>query len=389
MSDKAREMRDGSDLRSGPVGRMVGTAEQWLFAGRRATYGLAVVRIIFGLNALAFLAAHWLDRHYLWGDAARWNELIDDNGGFGWPFTMFRGGASQIELDLKLFALAVVLVLFVLGWRTRLIAPIVLILWTSLIESQPVYGDQSDNIFRIVLFYMCFADLSGRWSLDARRRVKQVTGRSYRLIRIPSWLALRARLVRVATVSHNLAVVAMAAQVCIIYVASAMYKIQGELWQDGTAVYYPLHVTVYAPWPELSELVTASSLGVLIATYFSVYIQLFFPLMLLRRATRVIGLLGVSAMHLGIAVLMGLPFFSLFILAVDAIFIRDATYESIQHWIERNRAGRVGRASRLRDGVELRPLLPVGSSESPETGSDVAGEVVGLAGGSSTNGARN
>ncbi|WP_166356040.1 HTTM domain-containing protein [Phytoactinopolyspora limicola] len=303
--------------------------EDWLLGAKRATYGLAMMRILFGLTALGFLAANWLNRHYLWGDAARWLEPIDDNGGFSWPFTFFRGGSSQLELDLKLGLVAVLLVLLVLGWRTRILAPIILILWVSLIEAQPIYGDQSDNIFRILFFYMCFADTSGRWSLDARRRARRVVGQTDGPIRVQISPQLRTNTTLAAVVFHNFAVVAIAVQVCIIYLASGLYKVQGELWQDGTAVYYPMQVGQYAPWPALNELLSSSALGVMVVTYFSVFIQIFFPLMLLRRTSRIVALVGVTAMHLGIAVVMGLPFFSLFILAGDMIFIRDVTWRKI------------------------------------------------------------
>ncbi|WP_166355449.1 HTTM domain-containing protein [Phytoactinopolyspora limicola] len=331
--------------------------EDWLLGAKRATYGLAVVRILFGLTALGFLAANWLNRHYLWGDAARWLEPIDDNGGFSWPFTFFRGGSSQLELDLKLGLVAVLLVLLVLGWRTRILAPIILILWVSLIEAQPIYGDQSDNIFRILFFYMCFADTSGRWSLDARRRAKQAAGQWHSPINVRVSPELRANSSMVAIVFHNLAVLAIGVQVCLIYLASGLYKVQGELWQDGTAVYYPMQVGQYAPWPALNEFLGSSALGVMVITYFSVFIQIFFPLMLLRRTTRVIALMGVAAMHLGIAVIMGLPFFSLFILAGDMIFIRDSTYVSIQRWGRRRWQERRARrgAARLAAQAEEQP----------------------------------
>lgn len=307
--------------------------EEWLLGDKRVSYGLAVMRIMFGLTALGFLVANWINRHYLWGDAARWLEPLDDNSGFGWPFTFFQGGSGQLELDLKLLTMAALSVLLVLGWRTRLVAPVILVLWTSLVEAQPINGDQSDNIFRIMLFYLCLADASRRWSLDARRRAKQEAGQWYSPIRLHISPELRRNSSMVATLLNNLAVVAIGVQLCLVYVTSGLYKVQGDEWQDGTGVYYPMQMSHYAPWPELNELLSSSALGVMAATYFSVLIQVFFPLMLLRRMTRVLALLGVAAMHLGIGVLMGLPFFSLIFISADMIFIRDSTYRGVAHWI--------------------------------------------------------
>lgn len=58
----------------------------------------------------------------------------------------------------------------------------------------------------------------------------------------------------------------------------------------------------------------------------SIILQLAFPFMLLRRPTRIFALVGILGFHIGIGVLMGLPWFSLTMIAVDAIFIRDATW---------------------------------------------------------------
>lgn len=331
------------------VAATVGRGEEWLLGAKRATYGLAVVRVIFGAAAVWFLLANFANRHYLWGDAAQWMTPLERNGGFGWPFTLFEGGSDPTVLTVKVLVVLALAVAFTLGWRTRVVAPLLLICWVSLIESNPLYGDQSDNIFRILLIYLCFADLSGRWSLDARRRARQQQGLSR-----PLWPrrlvpeGLRRGAGRLGILVHNLAVVAVAAQICIIYVASALYKVQGEYWQDGTAVYYPMQVGQYRPWPWLNDLLSANPFGVLAVTYFSVFIQLFFPLMLLRRATRVVALLGVLGMHAGIAVIMGLPFFSLFIMAGDQIFIRDSTYRTIA---ARARAAWDGRRRRRRPGA--------------------------------------
>ncbi|PSL06107.1 vitamin K-dependent gamma-carboxylase-like protein [Haloactinopolyspora alba] len=313
------------------IGGRIEFGERWLLDARRASYGVAVVRIIFGLGAVWFLLANWSNRHYLWGDASQWMSPLERNGGFDWPFTLFAGGSAPTELTVKLLVVLALAIALTLGWRTRVVAPLLLVCWVSLIESNPLYGDQSDNIFRILLIYLCFADISGRWSLDARRRARAARGTAGRLLAtLPTPPArVRRNASLLATLLHNLSVLAVAGQVCIIYVASAMYKIQGEYWQDGTAVFYPLQVSHYRPWPFLNDLLSANAFGVLAVSYFSVFIQLFFPLLLMRRTTRVFGLVGVLGMHAGIAVIMGLPFFSLFIMAGDQVFVRDSTYRAV------------------------------------------------------------
>lgn len=68
--------------------------------------------------------------------------------------------------------------------------------------------------------------------------------------------------------------------------------------------------------------------------------------MLLLRPTRLVALVGILSFHIGIAVLMGLPWFSLTMIAIDAIFIRDRSWQRLQsglsrRWREAGRAATV------------------------------------------------
>lgn len=52
----------------------------------------------------------------------------------------------------------------------------------------------------------------------------------------------------VANLVHNAALMIIMAEACLIYATAGWYKIQGSRWQDGTAVYYPLHLDSFSPW---------------------------------------------------------------------------------------------------------------------------------------------
>lgn len=86
----------------------------------------------------------------------------------------------------------------------------------------------------------------------------------------------------------------------------------------------------------------ASGLFVTVGSYVTVFVQVLFPLLLMRRGTRVLALVLIFAMHVGIAVTMALPWFSLAMVAADAVFVRDATYLSLARWVRRGRQRRRG-----------------------------------------------
>ncbi|WP_091229618.1 HTTM domain-containing protein [Microbacterium sp. 3J1] len=310
------------------IDRISAFVGDWLFSGKKALYGLAVTRILFGVTALGLLASNFSTRLYTFGSGSAWNgELAQPVSDFPkiWVFSAFHAAMGNDVLYTALYLLLGVLaVLFVLGWRFRIVLPIFFCLWVGFIEADDMVGDQGDNMFRIALLLLFFADPAARWSLDAKRRARN-----------GDWFAPGSQPALLGTVFHNLALVALTAQVCFVYASGALFKAGGSPWEEGYAVYNPLQTARFGTWPVLSDLVTAWGPMVTVASWGSIILQVAFPLMLLTRPTRLIGLLGILSFHIGIAVLMGLPWFSLTMIAIDSIFIRDRTWSRLSSGTKR------------------------------------------------------
>lgn len=329
--------------------RAIDAAERWLFGEYRATYGLAVCRILLGLAFLGNLLANFGHRSYVWGPASRWQAPLIANDGYGPPFTsIFPAGDSLTVFTIKYLVMIVLAVSVTLGWRTRLTLPLLVLGWTSLARYTPLTHDAGDNVLRIFGFYGCFANLAAHFSLDARRRRRQSAPRGP-LHRIPTW---------VGVLFSNVALLVMGAHVSLIYIVSGLTKVQGSLWQNGSAMYYPLHLDRYQVWPFLSSAMTRFALVVVLMSYISVFIQVFFPLLLMRRYTRRVALVVVVMMHSGIAFTLGLPWFSLAMIAVDMIFLRDSTFIAVRRWFTEVRADARGEGTgRSRSTPTGQPLV--------------------------------
>lgn len=320
------------------VQRGGGFAEHWLTDAKRARYGIAVTRMLLGATGIGLLLANFSTRLYTFGSGYAWSgEPAEPVSALPrvWLFSLFH----QFQLNDAAFTLGYV-ILFLLavavlvGWRTRLTLPVFFVAWVSFIELNDAASDQGDNMYRIALLSLIFADSASRWSLDSRRRARtEVDPKANWFARVwqgerllPEWLT---------TISHNLVLVSMTFHVCIVYASGALYKAGGEPWQEGYAIYNPLHVERFGPWPELSDLVTTWAPMVTVISWSSIIIQMCFPMMLLNRITRVLGLIGILSFHIGIAVLMGLPWFSLAMIAIDSIFIRDVTWRRMAAFVRR------------------------------------------------------
>ncbi|AWB91740.1 HTTM domain-containing protein [Aeromicrobium chenweiae] len=304
---------------------MIDRAVGWLSLEKHSTYGLAVTRMILGFIVASQLIVNWGDRHYTWGDGAGWTEPVRDAK--SWPsFLGLFGQLDGLAFDAAYLVTIGFGVLLMVGYRTRASALVTLFLWMSLYVANPFVGSGGDSVLRMVLLYLCFTDSGLRWSVDARLGARRGEIRPY----APVW---------VSATLHNLATILIIHQVVMVYVASAFWKLQSDRWTDGTAVYYPLQTDAYSPWHDWLQPLYANGLVIGSATYLAIVVQLFFPVLLIYRPTRLAALVLITGMHLGIGIFMGILYFSLVMIAVDMILVSDASWVRAAAWL-RDRRGR-------------------------------------------------
>ncbi|WP_326689222.1 MULTISPECIES: HTTM domain-containing protein [unclassified Streptomyces] len=315
-------------------------------------YAAAVLRIGYGLLYLVFLLREFPHRDEIWGPGSPWtpalaNELFMQTG---WSsiLTLYPG-RPYFE---ACYALALVTsVLFMLGWRTRFVSVAFAVIVVSLHARTIFMTDGGDNLILLMSVYLCFTACGRRWSLDARkhRLHSGAAGTGLpSLAEISSrWHQLGITRRRLVTLIHNCGMLVIAAQICLLYGAAGLYKVQGSFWADGTALHYVLNLDLFRPWPALSAMVDRQPTFLTVVGYLTVLIQVAFPCLLFSRVKYALlpMLLG---MHLGIAVLMGLPYFSASMIVADAVFLPDRFYISLGRLLrrkgDRDADGRLGAA---------------------------------------------
>lgn len=305
--------------------------EELLLGDAHAIVGLALTRILVGLIGFGLLAVNFSTRLYSFGPGAAWNrEYAEPQSDLSAlpMLDIFRVASTNASLYTVLYLTLMVLsILVVLGWRTRATLFVFGVLWVSFIEANDSLGDQGDNMFRIILILMLFTRCADVLSLDA---VRAKRAHERKQVRAALSRGMDSRSLREASnLFHNLALAALACQVFFVYVAGALYKAGGLPWQNGSAIYSPLATDRFGTWPWLSEIVTANGALVATLTWGSLLLQLAFPFMLLATPTRRVALVGIWCFHIGIGVLMGLPWFSLTMIAVDFIFVRDRSWRAV------------------------------------------------------------
>ncbi|MFH8628936.1 HTTM domain-containing protein [Streptomyces lydicus] len=324
-------------------------------------HAAAVLRVGYGLLYLVFLLREFPHREEIWGPDSPWTphlarELLSQTGWFSALTFSDRPAFFEGCYALALLTCA----LFTLGWHTRALSLLFALVVTSFHGRNIYITDGGDNLIVLMAEYLTLVACGRRWSLDARRkRLRAPTYRSQprpALARLlPAWE--QAVLVRgqLSTLLHNCGMFVIAIQVCILYGCAGLYKVQGSTWRDGTALHYVLNLDLFRPWPELSQFADHHQLFIAIAGYLTVLVQVACPFALFSRLKYVvIGLL--IGMHIGIAVLLGLPVFSGAMIVADAVFLPDRFFLLLQRicLTRLRRAGADATVPRARNG-NLRP----------------------------------
>ncbi|MGW1789527.1 HTTM domain-containing protein [Streptomyces tubercidicus] len=366
------------------IERAIGRGFRYATGRALAPYQTAVIRIGFSVTWLLFLLREWPHRAVLYGPDSPWSldmarRLLDGNHAFSvLPWSDGRGWFECVYL-LAILASA----LLMLGWRTRTMSVLFMVGVLSLQNRSIFIGDGGDNVIHLMSMYLVLTRCGQVWSLDARRAKRAAaaageTGEaptgSRDLPGIILWAVLglalavaqlggnyglswfgdgpfphlgwslvfwglwathglwwavqryapgepRVVLDTLAKLAHNGALLVIMIEVCLIYATAGWYKIQGSRWQDGTAVYFPMHLDYFSPWPALSEMLGSNGVMIMLITYGTVIVQVAFPFTLFNRRLKNVLLVAMICEHLSIAFLLGLPFFSLAMITADAVFL--------------------------------------------------------------------
>nr|WP_256251894.1 HTTM domain-containing protein [Streptomyces sp. yr375] len=281
------------------------------WAGRPvAVLGVSGTRALLGFVGLMFYVSQYGDRRYLFGpgnDTLLPHHLfLDELKGTG-SSSVYAWSTSPVAFEV-FFHLGLIAALAVtLGIGGRPVLAVHGILLWSLYQRQSALMDGGDNLMQLVipmlLLTRCYDHFALRSPLGKRmtRRIPEV--------------------VRAAGVPlHNLGVAAIAAQMCLVYMVSGLYKVQGQSWQDGTALFYIMRVPEFE-FPGVSEFVYNNDLLVYVGTYATVIFLVYFPVGVLVPALRPWAAAASIGFHLSIGFFMGLTGFALTMVACDLVFL--------------------------------------------------------------------
>lgn len=199
------------------------------------------------------------------------------------------------------------------GVAPRLTVPAVYVLTMNVNAMNPVILDGGNNLSQLLLFYLCFIELGGAGPAGSKRRA-------------------------LANSVSNCALFVAQLQVVAVYLCAGLYKVNGELWQNGMALFYIFQVDEYTH-PLVHDLMLSAPWLSVIGTYFTLAFQLSFPWVVWQRGwpRRLVISAGIM-LHTGIALVMGLFAFGMVMCLVYTLFLEQSTAQAICARLARVRA---------------------------------------------------
>ncbi|SHK80123.1 HTTM domain-containing protein [Hymenobacter psychrotolerans] len=195
-----------------------------------------------------------------------------------------------------------------------------LVLWLLLLVFKQRNGfilDGSDNVIEVTLPFLILAD-------------------AYRYNRLgPTWQwRWPAALSKAGNLMMRYAALALLIQICYVYFFTALAKLQGDLWLNGTATYYTMRVDEFRQ-TDWNIPLTQNHYFVVLSTYFTILWELSFAFLIWFRPTKWPVIVGGVLLHMGIWYFMRIDNFSWIMIGSYAMFITNLHYVKILAYARR------------------------------------------------------
>lgn len=258
-----------------------------------------------------------------------WGEIAhkDQYRPTGWPIFSIFFHVTDPNWVIAIHVIVLVLiVLFTVGFCTRVTSVLVWMGSLSYIQRTPTTLFGLDTMTNILLLYLMIGPSGAALSFDrliARWR-KRKRGEE---LGPPE-----------PSVSANVAIRLFQIHFCIIYFMSGASKLQGARWWSGNAIWYTVANYSFAPmnsalYLDVLKLISSNrwiwEFLMIGGSFVTLFIELSFPYLVWRPRWRWLMICCSVFLHVGIGILMGLGAFSMSMMAMVLCFMPSETIQKM------------------------------------------------------------
>ena len=227
---------------------------------------------------------------------------------FNYPF------APQIFLFITILSAS----FYVLGYGGRFSGILLVILLSVLKFRNGFILDGSDNVMQVTLPFLVLAD--DHLFFRFKERIVKEANKSEIIQYI--WETVK-----------KVALLGLMIQVCFVYFFTSFAKLQGDVWLNGTAIYYTMRVSDFMATSWNIPL-TQNHYFVVLGTYFTIIFEIAFPFLIWFNRTKYWIIFFGIMLHVGIWVFMRIDNFSWIMIGTYFVFITDTEYLSFRAWFK-------------------------------------------------------
>lgn len=287
---------------------------------------LLYTHLVWSLNLVAFLGPDgWLPAQTVsllkQSSPRMWNDQLVTGGNYAWSYLYYVDSPALLWI-LHIAAL-VVLAMLTLGLYVRVTSILAFVITLSYCHRLEGSLFGLDQINALIATYLMLGPSGAVYSLDRWLATRRL-GLGSTLL--PSPLAgegpgLRGKRVAMVqpSVGANIAIRLIQVHMCVIYLFGGIGKARGELWWDGSALWYAFATleyqsldmtwTVHAPWL------------LALMTHLTLFWELSYAFLIWPKLTRPVMLVMAVFVHAGIALAMGMKTFGLIMIIGNLAFI--------------------------------------------------------------------
>ncbi|GAE95425.1 thioredoxin [Gracilibacillus boraciitolerans JCM 21714] len=162
--------------------------------------GASLVRISIALLLLYHYLIHYFQRYFLWSDSGV--NVYEPKEA---AFSLYNFNNSLAYFDLIYHLGIIVTIIYLLGYKGRIISIINYIFYFSLYNRTVHISDGGDNLLIICMLFLLFANTTAYFSLDAKKHQERLKANKTSFFK------------DISMIFHNFAVLACIIQLCVVY----------------------------------------------------------------------------------------------------------------------------------------------------------------------------
>jgi len=279
---------------------------------------LGVFRMVYGALALAYTLLLFPERFVWFGSRGvlplAESDIYNGTGAGALHLNLLAFPGADHWLTLFFVVLILACISLIIGFWSRASAVIIYLCINTLHSRNAVIHHSGDTVMLVMAAYLALSPAGAACSIDRLRRIFRGKESDTPPLIVP-W-AQRLMQLQVATV----------------YLGAILSKAGGEKWVNGTAAYYPIHLSESARFPMLGS----DTLWVInLVTWGTMAIELALATLIWVPRLRLYVLASGVMLHLGIEYSLNIPLFSFMMISTYITFLTAADFQNFLAWVKR------------------------------------------------------